>query len=276
MATTFDAAALGLGAHTLTHIHTAQLDTVLFADQLCCITGITVNTFLQDDEVSWQPFAPQHTGALESIRIPLELFNTPRQIVVELLQGQGLGGAVLHTDTITGSAHNGVLLTGTGLTMAPGETYTWTIRKVPDGNAALPPMIHFTLGEEYPLAGYAPNWSDTVGTLRFEEYIVQQFTCTDSTALSVEVEVCSGIGDVLDTFAGVGPNPFDATMVINHEGDAASYALYASTGQRVADGRLQGRSTTVRLEGLSGGAYHLVLRDADGMPLRSMRLVKVE
>ena len=153
---------------------------------------------------------------------------------------------------------------------------TWTIRKVPDGNAALPPMIRFTLGEEYPLAGYAPTWSDTVGTLRFEEYIVQQFTCTDSTALSVEVEVCSGIGDVLDTFAGVGPNPFDATMVINHVGDATSYALYASTGQRVADGRLQGRSTTVRLEGLSGGAYHLVLRDADGMPLRSMRLVKVE
>lgn len=274
-ASILDPASLGVGPHLLTHVDTAVLDTVVFTDQECCITGITVNTFLNDGEVNWQPFAPSQAGTLESIRIPLELFGTPRQLVVDLRSGTGLGGALLRTDTITASAHSGVLLTGTNLLVAPGDTLTWSIRKVPDGNAALPPMIGFTLGEEYAFTGNAPTWSDTIGSLRFEERIMQRFDCTDSTTLPITIEVCSGLAEVGTGAWHVAPNPFTGSIGITGTSSAGAYALYTAAGQCVGRGRLQGANTRLDVEWLPSGCYALVLYDAYGAPNARVRLVKL-
>lgn len=268
-----DPQALGIGTHSITHIHTAQLDTVTFADQACCATGYAFNTFLRDDEVSWQAFSPQYTGELESIRIPLELFNVERSLIVELHTGVGLAGPVLSTQNITANTHDGLLLTGTGLQMSAGNTYTWSIRKVADGDETLAPMLGFTPGEHYPLPGAAPYWSDTVGTLRFEEFIIQRIACTDSTEMEIEVEVCSGIEQVFATNFRIGPNPFSSSLSITNAG-ASSYAVYAATGQRVQSGNLKERLTNIPTNALADGVYLVVLLAKDGGVLMHQRVIK--
>ena len=270
-----DPAALSLGDHMLTHINTAQLDTVVFTDQECCLTGITLNSFLHDGEESWQPFAPSQAGTLESIRISLELFNVPRQLVVELRNGVGVDGALLHTDTITASTHDGVLLAGTGLPVSPGDTLTWAIRKVPDGNPSLPPMIRFTLGEHYPFLASAPTWADTIGSLRFEERIEQRFSCTDSTSIPVSVEVCAGLTELAGSAWSAGPNPFVSSIAIKGA-DGGGYALYTTTGQCVERGRLQGGTMVLDAGHHPAGGYSLMLYGADGAPKGCARLLKVE
>ena len=272
-ATMLDPQAIGLGTHSVTHIHAAQLDTVTFADQACCTTGYAFNTFLQDEEVSWQAFSPQYAGELESIRIPLELFNVERSLIVELHAGAGLAGPVLHTQNITSSAHDGSLLTSTGQQMIPGNTYTWSIRKVADGDATLAPMIGFTPGAHYPLPGIAPTWSDTVGTLRFQEYITQHITCTDSTEMEVLVEVCSGVDAITNEGFQIGPNPFSGAITITNAG-VSSYVLFSATGQRVRSGNLIDRLTVVPTTTLATGVYHVMLLADDGHVVHRERLIK--
>lgn len=277
-ATVLDPQALTAGMHVVTHVHEAALDTVLFPDQVCCVTGYHLNTFLHDDTLSWQSFVPEHGGALESIRIPLELFNTPRQLVVRLLEGIGTGGNVLHTDTITASTHDGTLLTNTGLQMTAGADYTWSIRKVSDGNAVLPPMLGITWGDHY-VQGYssAPGTPDTTGDLRFQEYITQRTFCQDTTELQIQVDICSSVNEALAHGVVVGPNPVGDQLMFTTGDAPMRYALYAADGREVLNGRgASGARTSVRTAGLASGCYLLRLWFGDAELEQVVRVVKEE
>lgn len=255
------------GTHTLTHVHTSAQDTVTFADQVCCNTGFALNTFLQDDTLSWQSFVPVHSGELESIRIPLELFNVPRQLVVRLHEGVGVDGPALHTDTITASAHNGVLLTGTGLFLQPSSSYTWSIRKVSDGNNSLPPMIGITWGNHYAAGlGSAPGTPDTTGDLRFQQYITRHTACMDSTTLELMVEVCSGVDE--HDMAGVHlyPQPATDRLVLLWPGLPATGArlrLLDAAGRMVRELRITAPRTEFPVGDLPPGSYQAL---GDGWP----------
>lgn len=271
-----DPLALGVGTHTVVHVNEAALDTVVFADQVCCYTGYTLNTFLHDDEVSWQGFIAEHSGELESIRIPLELFGIERQLVVELRSGQGIGGALLHEDTITATTHNGVLLSGTGLQMDAGSAYTWSIRKVNDGNESLPPMIGITWGDHYPEGlTAAPGTPDTTGDLRFQEYITQRLSCTDSTELEVMVDVCEGVGEAFTHAAWAGPNPFGDELVIATREERIRFALMTSDGRLVQEGSVLSNSRSrIATAALPAGYYVLRLWSGEDPVARIVPLVR--
>lgn len=256
-----DPLALGAGTHTVVHVNAVALDTVVFADQVCCYTGYALNTFLHDDEVSWQGFIAEHSGELESIRIPLELFGIERQLVVELRSGQGMGGALLHEDTITATAHDGVLLSGTGVQVDAGSAYTWSIRKVNDGNESLPPMIGITWGDHYP-EGFtaAPGTPDTTGDLRFQEYITQRYSCIDSMQIEVMVEVCEGVGEAIADAAWAGPNPFGDELVIRGGAERLRFVLLAADGRVVQEGSsMPGMRLALSTDALPAGCYFLRL-----------------
>lgn len=260
------------GTHTLTHVHTSAQDSVTFADQVCCTGGFALNTFLHDDTLSWQSFVPALDGELESIRIPLELFNVPRQLVVGLHSGVGVDGDLLHADTISASTHNGVLLTGTGLQVSAGSAYTWSIRKVSDGDDVLPPMIGITWGDHYTAGiGSAPGTPDTTGDLRFQQYITRRTTCADSTVLPLSVEVCTGLAEGAATGLQVFPQPATDRLVVQGarpEELRTPLALDAN-GRQVALPALDGR--TLDVSKLASGVYVLRLSGPDGRRLRFMK-----
>lgn len=267
---------LGVGTHEVLHTYINALDTVTYPDQICCNQGFPFNAFLGMDSIAWQAFIPATTGTLESVEIPLELFAIPRTLIVELRSGEGLGGTLLHSDTILAASHDGVLLTGTGIALEAGNVYTWSIQRVADLEPTLPPMIGFSPGDQYPAA--ASHVPDQTGdaALRFRVSLNIAYACSSTEAFDVAVEICTGVDDLHANGFSAWPNPFTDQVFLRGGDVPIDLLLFSADGRLVHGQRLQaGATAELGFAHLAPGAYWFRASTLDGGALPGMPMLKV-
>lgn len=276
-ATELDPQVLGVGTHDVLHTYIHALDTVTYPDQICCNDGLPFNAFLGMDSIAWQAFIPASSGTLASVSIPLELFAIPRTLIMELRSGEGLGGSLLHSDTIMASSHDGVLLTGTGIALQAGNMYTWSIQRVTDQEPMLPPMIGYSPGDQYPAAAsYVPDVAGDAA-LRFRVLLSNTYACSSTEAFDVAVEICTGINEQHAAAFTAWPNPFTEHLWLKGTSEALHITVHASDGRLVGSTLLQPGSTgELDLGHLAPGAYWLRATATGGSMAAVVPLVKAE
>jgi hypothetical protein len=268
-------AALGEGTHTIDYVYTAQLDTLFFVDQYCCYTSPPDNVVLEVDEEVWQSFTAGQSGILEGMGIGPDLSFLTRVFEVRLLEGQGTGGTVLWSDTITTAQSYADLFQGLAQEVTAGNTYTAAVRRLPDTTEGpFPRLLVFNAPGAPGGVAEFPGHPEVVD-IYFRALIRQTFPCTDSTSVALTVEVCSGIDDPAFTGVSVGPNPFGEQLVLRTATHALSYQLLSVDGRLLNTGRAAPQHTLhLALPELSAGTYLLHLTTTDGSASEVIRVVK--
>ncbi len=272
----FDPAALGLGTHTVDYVYTAQLDSLTFYDQFCCYTGMPGYTNLVSDTTTWQSFTADQSGSLDNILLGLNLNSVERTFDVAIRAGEGLAGPVLWSDTRTVTEGYNSFFNNTGLSVQEGDTYTFSLRYAADGLPFPVDLFIFT-GDGFPTGvGSVPGSAGPIDHY-FRERIVQTHACTDSTSLTVQVEVCTGIDDPNTPAVRIAPNPFRDQLVIEPGLGPVRYAVYAADGRVVREGRsTHGGRIAVPTMDLRAGSYQLKVWTGDAQRVHVLRVMKVE
>lgn len=246
--TLVDPAALGIGAHTATYAYTAQLDTVAFRDQWCCGWGAYPNFIygpVPQLSVIWQSFTPAFTGRLDSIRVALFPNLQARNYAVRLYTGEGTGGTLIGSDTITTNMYNGEpdLLGNIHPEVVKDSLYTFLFERLPDTIAVNQPIL-YSFDNNYYTRGNA-DVNGVLGTdIWFKEFVSRTYSCPDSIEVPFDVEVCTGVATVDDGGIVVGPNPFSEVISIRST-EAIGYVLCNSLGAEVLSGSVRAGSTEV-------------------------------
>lgn len=267
---------LGAGTHTVDYHYTAQLDTLTFFDQFCCYTGQPGYTALEPDSLTWQSFTAAQTGALENILLGLNLNAPERTFQLSIHSGTGTSGPLLWSDTRTVTEGYNSFFNNTGLAVQAGNTYTFALRCVEDGSP-FPVDLFVFRGDGFP-TGVSHVPGATVATDHyFRERIVQQFACTDSTSVAVNVQVCTGIAENAGSIVRLAPNPFTDQVIVDAGSGSLRYALYTADGRLMREGQhVQGGRFVLSGNGLAAGPYHLRVWPGSDDRSEVLRLVKVE
>ncbi|MBK8498688.1 MAG: hypothetical protein IPL52_07690 [Flavobacteriales bacterium] len=162
---------------------------------------------------------------------------------MKVLNGHGLGGTVIATDTITippnlsspdilGDMHPQVLR---------DSAYTIQLERLPDGVAGANTIYFFTDGSLYPRGTGQYGSTDSLD-LYFQETVSRTYTCADSITVPFTVEVCTGVEELAEGAVLLGPNPFGDVLTLRTTNDVR-YVLYNAVGAELLTGTARvGRS----------------------------------
>jgi len=174
------------------------------------------------------------------------------------------------------ASHDGVLLTGTGIALQAGNTYTWSIQRVSDQEPMLPPMIGYSPGDQYPAAAsYVPDVAGDAA-LRFRVLLSNTYACSSTEAFDVAVEICTGIHEQHAAAFTAWPNPFTDLVLLRGGVVPVDVLLFSADGRMVHGQRLQaGATAELGLAHLAPGAYWFRASTLDGSPLPGIPMLKM-
>ncbi|MEO8066553.1 MAG: hypothetical protein ABI599_02555 [Flavobacteriales bacterium] len=271
-----DPAALGIGAHSASYSYTAQLDTVAFRDQWCC--GLSAYPYFIYPSVPplaviSQSFTPAFTGRLDSILVALFPNQHALNYAVRLYAGEGTGGTLIGSDTITAAIYTGEpdLLGNIHPDVLEDSIYTFLFERLPDTVTVNQPVL-YTFGNDSYTRGDA-DVNGVLGTdLWFKEYVSRTYSCTDSVEVPFEVEVCTGVIALQQEGFSVGPNPFNEVIAIR-SAIATGYVLCNSLGAEVLAGSIRpGSTAVVDARALAPGLYTLRSIGGEVPPIAVMKV----
>ncbi len=274
-----NASALGLGPHVASYHYAEVLDSISFLDQATGLGSYASGAqgLFTPGTVVWQSFTPSFSGHLQQFIVSLYGTNGPFNYAVKVLQGTGLGGTVIDTDTITVPAN--ISMVDVLGTMHPevlrDSVYTIQVERLPDTLGTANQLYYFTDGSLY-TRGTGQFGSTTDVDLYFREFVSRTYICSDSIVVPFTVEVCTGmmdqdLGDVL-----LGPNPFNEMLTLRSRTDAR-YVLYNAVGAELLSGYTRGDGLTqLRTTQLAAGTYMLHVMAPDGTGRKAFPVVKAE
>ena len=188
-----NAAALGVGPHTASYFYNEYLDSIAFVDQRTGLHSYISGAqgAVNVGDTIWQSFTPAFSGRLEQFIVSLYGTGGPYDYGVKVLNGHGLGGTVIATDTITIPANTSSpdILGDMHPTVLRDSAYTIQLERLPDAVPGANTIYFFTDGALY-ARGTGQYGGSTGLDYYFQEIVSRIYTCADSITVPFTVEVC--------------------------------------------------------------------------------------
>jgi hypothetical protein len=266
----FDAAALGVGTHYLHYQNTSTHDTVTFTDQDCCGAGGFGNLTPLIDTVYYQSFRANNGGYLSALNILYNTSFSTTTFETKFYKGQGTGGPLLVTDTISipivnmGYQYLNIFDPGPLVPIEDDSVYTFSVRRLADMNTTNLSLISYRLGTTYPGVSNL-DANPAARDFTFQEIITQYTGCDVFGSDSIQVNICTAVNAATaESTISVFPNPAANEINLRVNGDSNGEIIISITdlpGQIVfmkkvnpAAGDINEKIDT---SGLSDGVYFM-------------------